>query len=182
MRLTRARRALVTASATLFVTLATAPAFAAGTNKPWEQPLTQILDSVQGPVARVISVTISVITGLTLAFDETSGGFRRLMQIVDGQILHASCIAAAAMRGFVAATWAYGVSRSLSRDNLSLTAEFGVYNPDPRTGLPSGFVFHQRPDRASCPPRQTSHSTSTEIATEPPSCVRPDRPDRPPAR
>jgi type IV secretion system protein VirB2 len=80
----RAHRALVTASATLFVTLATAPAYAAGTNMPWEQPLTQILDSVQGPVAKVISVIIIVITGLTLAFGETSGGFRRLIQIVFG--------------------------------------------------------------------------------------------------
>ena len=84
MLLTRARRSLVTTSAALFVTLATAPAYAAGTNMPWEQPLTQILDSVQGPVAKVISVIIIVITGLTLAFGETSGGFRRLIQIVFG--------------------------------------------------------------------------------------------------
>ena len=42
---------------------------------PWEQPLTQILDSVQGPVAKVISVIIIVITGLTLAFGETSADF-----------------------------------------------------------------------------------------------------------
>lgn len=84
MLLTRARRALVTAAATAFVALATAPAYAAGTNMPWEQPLTQILDSVQGPVAKVISVIIIVITGLTLAFGETSGGFRRLIQIVFG--------------------------------------------------------------------------------------------------
>jgi len=59
-------------------------ALAAGSNMPWEQPLTQILDSVQGPVAKVISVIIIVITGLTLAFGETSGGFRRLIQIVFG--------------------------------------------------------------------------------------------------
>ena len=84
MLLTRARRALVRAAATVIVTLATAPAYAAGTNMPWEQPLTQILDSVQGPVAKVISVIIIVITGLTLAFGETSGGFRRLIQIVFG--------------------------------------------------------------------------------------------------
>ena len=61
-----------------------APAFAAGTNMPWEQPLQQILDSVEGPVAKVISVIIIIVTGLTLAFGETSGGFRRLIQIVFG--------------------------------------------------------------------------------------------------
>jgi type IV secretion system protein TrbC len=64
--------------------LAAAPAFAAGSNMPWEQPFNQILQSVQGPVAKVISVIIIVITGLTLAFGETSGGFRRLIQIVFG--------------------------------------------------------------------------------------------------
>src|SRR5271166_3755240 len=81
---TRARRAFVAASTFALLALATAPAYAPGSNMPWEQPLTQILDSVQGPVAKVISVIIIVITGLNLAFGETSGGFRRLIQIVFG--------------------------------------------------------------------------------------------------
>jgi type IV secretion system protein TrbC len=68
----------------LVMSLASAPSFAAGSNMPWEQPLNQLLQSVQGPVAKVISVIIIVITGLTLAFGETSGGFRRLIQIVFG--------------------------------------------------------------------------------------------------
>ena len=79
-----ARRALATTSAFAFVVLATAPAYAAGSNMPWEQPLQQILDSIQGPVAKVISVIVIIVTGLTLAFGETSGGFRRLIQIVFG--------------------------------------------------------------------------------------------------
>src|SRR5215469_11023666 len=67
------------------VSLVTAnSAIAAGTGMPWEQPLQQILDSVQGPVAKIVAVIIIVITGLTLAFGETSGGFRRLIQIVFG--------------------------------------------------------------------------------------------------
>ena len=84
MLLNRAHRALATASTFVFVALATAPAYAAGSNMPWEQPLTQILDSVQGPVAKIISVIIITVTGLTLAFGDTSGGFRRLIQIVFG--------------------------------------------------------------------------------------------------
>lgn len=60
------------------------PAFAAGTNMPWEQPLQQVLDSVQGPVAKIIAVLIIVVTGLSLAFGEAHGGFRRLIQIVFG--------------------------------------------------------------------------------------------------
>jgi type IV secretory pathway VirB2 component (pilin) len=60
------------------------PAHAAGTGMPWEGPLTQILSSIEGPVARIVAVIIITITGLTLAFGETSGGFRKLIQIVFG--------------------------------------------------------------------------------------------------
>ena len=51
MPLNLARRGFVTASTFVFIALATAPTYAAGSNMPWEQPLTQILDSIQGPVA-----------------------------------------------------------------------------------------------------------------------------------
>ena len=57
---------------------------AAGTGMPWEQPLQQVLDSVQGPVAKIVAVIIIITTGLTLAFGETAGGFRRLIQIIFG--------------------------------------------------------------------------------------------------
>ena len=60
------------------------PAFAAGSNMPWEAPLESILESIQGPVSRIIAVIIIIATGLTLAFGDTSGGFRKLMQIVFG--------------------------------------------------------------------------------------------------
>ena len=59
-------------------------AHAAGTGMPWEQPLQQVLDSVQGPVAKIVAVLIIISTGLALAFGETSGGFRKLIQIVFG--------------------------------------------------------------------------------------------------
>ena len=59
-------------------------ASAAGSNMPWEQPLNQILQSVEGPVAKIIAVIIIIVTGLSLAFGDTSGGFRRLIQIVFG--------------------------------------------------------------------------------------------------
>jgi type IV secretory pathway VirB2 component (pilin) len=84
MLLSRIRRRIATAAAFAVFALVTAPAYAAGSNMPWEQPLTQILDSIQGPVAKVISVIVIIVTGLTLAFGETSGGFRRLIQIVFG--------------------------------------------------------------------------------------------------
>lgn len=59
-------------------------AFAAGSNMPWEAPLQSILESVQGPVAKIVAVIIIIVTGLSLAFGDTSGGFRRLIQIVFG--------------------------------------------------------------------------------------------------
>ena len=68
----------------LAITAISTPAFAAGSNMPWEQPLNQILQSVEGPVAKIIAVIIIISTGLTLAFGDTSGGFRRLVQIVFG--------------------------------------------------------------------------------------------------
>jgi len=64
--------------------LTSSPAWAGGSGMPWETPLQSIVDSVQGPVAKVIGVIIIVITGLTLAFGDTSGGFRKLIQIVFG--------------------------------------------------------------------------------------------------
>jgi type IV secretory pathway VirB2 component (pilin) len=78
------RRRLRVATTLAAFTLITAPASAAGSNMPWEQPLNQILESIQGPVAKVMSVIVIIVTGLALAFGETSGGFRRLIQIVFG--------------------------------------------------------------------------------------------------
>ena len=79
-------RALFLSLAALAIVLVMWPGFAlaAGSNMPWEQPLTQILDSIQGPVAKIIAVIIIIGSGLALAFGETSGGMRRLIQIVFG--------------------------------------------------------------------------------------------------
>jgi type IV secretory pathway VirB2 component (pilin) len=77
------RRSVLPVAASLQILLC-APVWAAGSNMPWEQPLNQILQSIQGPVAKILAVIIIIMTGLTLAFGETSGGFRRLIQIVFG--------------------------------------------------------------------------------------------------
>ena len=57
---------------------------AAGSSMPWEGTLQSILESIQGPVARIVAVIIIIATGLALAFGDTSGGFRKLIQIVFG--------------------------------------------------------------------------------------------------
>jgi type IV secretion system protein VirB2 len=79
----RTRLAPAMLLALLVATVATS-AWASGSGMPWEEPLQQVLESVQGPVAKIIAVIIIITTGLTLAFGETSGGFRRLIQIVFG--------------------------------------------------------------------------------------------------
>src|SRR5216684_2836151 len=80
----RVRTKIATALAAACLALASGPALAAGSNMPWEQPLQQILQSIEGPVSKIIAVIIIIVTGLTLAFGDTSGGFRRLIQIVFG--------------------------------------------------------------------------------------------------
>jgi len=72
---------LIAATGALLVPVA---AQAAGSGMPWEEPLQQVLESVQGPVAKIVAVLIIISTGLALAFGETSGGFRKLIQIVFG--------------------------------------------------------------------------------------------------
>jgi len=80
----RINRAVAATAALVAMTVVVTPAFAAGSNMPWEQPLQQILQSIEGPVSKIIAVIIIIVTGLSLAFGDTAGGFRRLIQIVFG--------------------------------------------------------------------------------------------------
>ncbi|WOH63632.1 TrbC/VirB2 family protein [Bradyrhizobium sp. BWA-3-5] len=64
--------------------LYTSAAHAAGSGMPWEAPLERVLESVQGPVAKIVAVIIITVTGISLAFGDTSGGFRRMVQVVFG--------------------------------------------------------------------------------------------------
>jgi type IV secretion system protein VirB2 len=68
----------------LFGGASLSPALAAGSNMPWEQPLQQILQSIEGPVSKIIAIITISVSGLTLAFGDTAGRFRRLIQIVFG--------------------------------------------------------------------------------------------------
>lgn len=83
LRVARHRLGL-TASAVVISVLTAPAAHASGSSMPWEAPLQTVLQSIEGPVAKIIAVMIIIGTGLTLAFGDTSGGFRRLIQIVFG--------------------------------------------------------------------------------------------------
>ena len=79
------RRHLSLAGSVIVLSMMMAPAAnASGSSMPWEAPLQSILESIEGPVAKIIAVIIIIVTGLTLAFGDTAGGFRRLIQIVFG--------------------------------------------------------------------------------------------------
>ena len=67
-----------------FGALLASPVLAAGSNMPWEAPLEAILESVQGPVARIVAVMIIIATGLALALGDTGGGVRKPIPIVFG--------------------------------------------------------------------------------------------------
>jgi len=52
--------------ASAIVTLLTvSAAHAAGSGMPWEAPLERILESVQGPVAKIVAVMIITVTGIS---------------------------------------------------------------------------------------------------------------------
>jgi type IV secretion system protein VirB2 len=78
-----ARRAMLATTASVVALTFAVPAHAGGSSMPWEAPLQSILESIEGPVAKIVAVIIIIVTGLTLAFGDTSG-FRRLIQIVFG--------------------------------------------------------------------------------------------------
>jgi type IV secretory pathway VirB2 component (pilin) len=59
-------------------------ALAAGSGMPWEAPLQRILESIEGPVAKVIAVVTIILTGLSLSFGDMGGAFRRMVQVVFG--------------------------------------------------------------------------------------------------
>ena len=83
LRRCRARLAAFFAAGAL-VLITGGKALGAGSGMPWEAPLQRILESIEGPVAKVVAVVIIIMTGLSLAFGDMGGGLRRLIQIVFG--------------------------------------------------------------------------------------------------
>ena len=78
------RQAVIGAALGLAFMALASPAHAAGSGMPWEGPLTQILSSVEGPIAKIVGTRAIIMAGLALAFGDTGGGFRKLIQIVFG--------------------------------------------------------------------------------------------------
>lgn len=51
---------------------------------PWESPLQKILQSLTGPVAKILGVIAITIAGFGIAFGEAGSGVRRLFQVIFG--------------------------------------------------------------------------------------------------
>ena len=71
----------------LFVVSGYSFAWAAGSGMPWEGPLTQIMDSVSGPVSQVIGVIAIVGTGLGVAFSEHGGTAKTVFKAFFGLVV-----------------------------------------------------------------------------------------------
>jgi type IV secretion system protein VirB2 len=81
------RRALrlIKATPAVALSLAIAPAaWASGTGMPWETPMTQIENSLTGPVAKALGVFAIVMFGVMFAFSEHGSSLRKGMAILMG--------------------------------------------------------------------------------------------------
>lgn len=58
--------------------------YAASAGMPWETPLNQLLNSLTGPVARVLGAMAIIAAGLGIAFSEGGGGIRKVLWVVLG--------------------------------------------------------------------------------------------------
>lgn len=92
----------------LLTTLATpdtAEASTLVTGMPWERVLTLILDSITGPVARVVAAIAIVVTGLTWMLGEHGRGGRHLFGVAFGVSLALGAVGFLDVLGFDTATF-----------------------------------------------------------------------------
>ncbi len=108
LRVHRASRTATLALLTaLFVLVGADPAFAtpAGTAMPWDTPLTNLLNNLQGTVARIAITVAIVLTGLIFAFGEAGSGLRKVMGIAFGGALALGALAFMTALGWVGAAF-----------------------------------------------------------------------------
>lgn len=84
MKPTRPVTATLRALLVILYLALSAPVFAAGSNMPWESKLQSILDSVSGPVAKVLGAISIIVTGLAMTFGEGGSGMKKFLWVVFG--------------------------------------------------------------------------------------------------
>jgi type IV secretion system protein TrbC len=77
----------------------------AGTAMPWDTPLTNLLNNLQGTVARIAITVAIVVTGLVFAFGEAGSGLRRVAAIALGGALALGALTFMTALGWVGATF-----------------------------------------------------------------------------
>ena len=89
------------------VLLGPEPALAtpAGAEMPWDTPLTNLLNNLQGTVARIAITVAIVLTGLIFAFGEAGSGLRKVMGIAFGGALALGALAFMTALGWVGAAF-----------------------------------------------------------------------------
>lgn len=85
--------------------LVAAPALATpgGTAMPWDTPLINLLNNLQGTVARIAITIAIVLTGLIFAFGEAGTGLRKVMGIAFGGAIALGALAFMTALGWVGA-------------------------------------------------------------------------------
>ncbi len=77
----------------------------AGSAMPWDTPLTNLLNNLQGTVARIAITIAIVLTGLIFAFGEAGSGLRKVMGIAFGGALALGALAFMTALGWVGASF-----------------------------------------------------------------------------
>ena len=99
--------ATVAALTFLCVVVGADAAFAtpAGAAMPWDTPLTNLLNNLQGTVARIAITVAIVLTGLIFAFGEAGSGLRKVMGIAFGGALALGALTFMTALGWVGAAF-----------------------------------------------------------------------------
>ena len=84
MNLQRMKSHITRINTVLLFAFIYAESFASTTGLPGESPLQKLVNSITGPVAKIIGVIIIFAAGISLAIGEASAGMRRLLQVVLG--------------------------------------------------------------------------------------------------
>jgi type IV secretion system protein VirB2 len=90
---------------TILLSISTKNAFAAisGSGLPWEAPLLQIAESLQGPVATSLAVIAIVLAAVSLMFFEMGRGIRWFVSAVLGFSIAAAAFSIMGMFGLTSA-------------------------------------------------------------------------------
>ncbi len=71
-------------AALLLVMLLPVLAHASGSGMPWESWLQKVLDSISGPVAKIIGAIVIILSGLGMASGEGGAGSRKWVMVAFG--------------------------------------------------------------------------------------------------